>query len=117
MRVHACPLVCSVLLALSAGVVAAQRAFPLEGLWEGALAAEPPRGSREPGRRTPPPPSPVYFAISTAKNGTYSGTWLNSGAGAKGHGDIDEVAIDGDAVRIGVPSSRGVWPLDALRAE
>jgi hypothetical protein len=28
---------------------------------------------------------------------------------AKGPTDLGEVAIDGDVVRIGVPSSRGVW--------
>jgi hypothetical protein len=50
----------------------------------------------------------VFFLISAANDGTYVGKWLNS-SGRKGPADIGEVAIDGDAVRIGVPSSRGVW--------
>jgi hypothetical protein len=50
----------------------------------------------------------VFFLISPASGGTYVGTWwLNRGA--ERPADIGEVAIDGDAVRIGVPSSRGVW--------
>src|SRR5262245_47045526 len=107
MRFHTL-LVCSALTLLSARVVVAQSALPLEGRWEGTLPAEPARGSRELGRRTPPP-SPVFFLISTTSDGTYAGQWLNSGAGAKGLADIGEVAIDGEAVRIGVPTSRGVW--------
>jgi hypothetical protein len=107
MRFYTSVVVCSVLTVLSVGVVAAQSALSLEGKWEGTLAAAPARGSRELGRRAQPP-SPVFFLISPASDGTYLGKfWLNSGA--KGPADIGEVAIDGDAVRIGVPSTHGVW--------
>jgi hypothetical protein len=107
MRFHAPLLVCCALTVLSADVGAAQSALRLEGTWEGALAAERTSGSRELGRRTPPP-TPVIVIISPASDGTYSGKWwVNSGA--KGPADIGEVGIDGDAVRIGVPDSRGVW--------
>ena len=107
MRFHTF-LVWSALTLVSARVVVAQSALPLEGRWEGTLPADPVRGSRELGSRTPPP-SPVFFVISTTSDGTYAGKWLNSGAGTKGFGDIGEVAIDGDAVRIDVPTSGGVW--------
>lgn len=107
MRFHTSLLVCSALIALSASVVAAQRALPLEGNWEGTLPADTPRGSRELGRRAPPP-SRVFFLISAKSDGTYGGTWwLNSGA--RRPSDIGEVALDGDAVRIGVPSTHGSW--------
>jgi len=107
MRFYTSLLVCSVLTVLSVSVVAAQSALSLEGKWEGTLTADPVRGSRELGRRARPP-SPVFFLISPASDGTYVGKWLDSGV-ARGPADIGEVAIDGDAVRIGVPSSRGVW--------
>lgn len=107
MRFQPCWLVCSLLGVLSATVVAAQSTVSLEGRWEGTLPAEPQRGSRELGRRDPPP-RPVYFVISTASDGRYEGIfWLNSGATRPA--DIGDVALDGDAVRIGVPDSRGVW--------
>lgn len=106
MRFYTSLLVRSVLTVFSVSV-AAQSAPSLEGRWEGTLAAEPARGSRELGRRAQPP-SPVFFLISPASGGTYVGTWwLNRGA--ERPADIGEVAIDGDAVRIGVPDSRGVW--------
>ncbi len=107
MRFHTTVLVCFALTVLAARFAAGQSALPLEGKWEGALAADPPRGSRELGRRAPPP-SPVFFLISAKSDGTYAGTWwLNSGATRPA--DIGEVALDGDAVRIGVPKSHGVW--------
>ena len=107
MRFHTSLLVCFALTVLSASVVAAERSLPLEGMWEGALPADVPRGSRKLGRRAPPP-SPVFFVISAKSDGTYAGIWwLNSGA--RRPADIGDVTLDGDAVRIGVPSSHGVW--------
>ena len=106
MRLYTSLLVCSVLTALSVGV-AAQSELSLEGKWEGTLVADPAKGSRELGRRTRPPLLPVFFVISAANDGTYSGKWLT--IGAKSPVDIGEVAINGEIVRIGVPRSRGVW--------
>ena len=48
---------------------------------------------------------PVCFA--TAGDGRYAGEWLITST--KRIADIGELAIVGDAVRIGVPRSRGVW--------
>ncbi len=107
MRLHPAWLVCSALGVLAASAVAAQSTRSLEGRWEGTLPVDAPRGSRELGRRDPPP-SPVYFVISTASDGKYAGLfWLNRGASRPA--DIGDVALEGDAVRIGVPDSRGVW--------
>jgi uncharacterized protein len=99
-------LVCVAVTVLAVTVIAAQSALPLEGRWEGTLAAPPARGSRELGREAPP--LRVFLLISPASDGAYSGKWLLN-SGAKGPVDIGEVAIDGDAVLIEVPSSRGVW--------
>jgi hypothetical protein len=84
---------------------AAQSALPLDGKWEGTLAVDRAKGSRQLGRQAPP--RQVVFLISTTSDGTYSGKSLITGA--KGLADIGDVAIDGNTVRIGVPRSRGVW--------
>jgi hypothetical protein len=103
MRLHTVSLVCFVHIALSVGVVAEQTALPLDGKWEGALAEKRATGSRELGQS---PQTPVAVAISTASDGRYVGKWWS--ASAKRIANIGEVTIDGDAIRIDVPS-HGVW--------
>ena len=108
MRVHTFSLICCALSAFLVGVVAAQSAFPLDGKWEGTLAEKGTTRSR--GARQSSPQSPVVVRIATASDGTYGGEWLiaSSGKLIPDIVDIGEVTIDGDAIRIGVPS-HGVW--------
>ena len=107
MRFYTSLLVCSVLTVLSVGVVAAQSALPLDGKWEGTLPEKRATGSRE---LRQSPQSPVVVGISTDADGRYVGKWLiPSAKRIPDIADIGEVTIDGDAVRIGVPSSQGVW--------
>ena len=106
MRFHNFSLVCSALIVLSVSVVAAQSARPLDGKWEGTIAEKPATGSREVRQS---PQSPVVVAISTASDGRYGGKWLITSTKRIGEiADIGEVTIDGDAIRIDVPS-HGVW--------
>ena len=104
MRFHMFSLVCSALIVFSVGQVTAQNALALDGRWEGTLPDKPTKGSRE---LRQPRQLPVVVRISTASDGRYAGEWLI--ASARRIADIGEIAIDGDAVRIGVPSSSGVW--------
>ena len=108
MRMHAFLLTCSVLVVLLAGVVAAQSAVPLDGKWEGTLAEKGTTRSR--GARQSSPQSPVVVRIATASDGTYDGEMLliTAGKPIPDVVDIGEVTIDGDAIRIDVPS-HGVW--------
>ena len=99
---HTLSLVCSALVLLLASVVAAQSALPLDGTWEGTIVEKPARGSRGVTQSTQ---SRVAVGISTASDGRHVGKWLIANRIA----DIGEVAIDGDAVRIAVPKSGGVW--------
>ena len=106
MRVHAFSLLCSALIVFSVGVVAAQSAVPLDGKWEGTLPGKRATGSRE---LRQSPQAPVVVGISTASDGRYVGKWLiPSASRIPDIADIGEVTIDGDAIRIDVPS-HGVW--------
>jgi hypothetical protein len=106
MRFHAVSLVCSALIVLSASVAAAQGGLPLDGKWEGTLAEK--RTTRSRGVQQSPR-SPVVVRIATASDGSYGGEWLiASGKLIPDLVDIGEVTIDGDAIRIGVPS-HGIW--------
>jgi hypothetical protein len=106
MRRHTSLLVCFALIVLSVSVVAAQSARPLDGKWEGTIAQQGATGSR--GVRQSAQ-SLMAFAILTASDGTYGGKWLDTSAKRIGEiADIGEVTIDGDAIRIDVPS-HGVW--------
>jgi len=108
MRIHAFSLVCSTLIVLFAGVLAAQSAVPLDGKWEGTLAEKSTTRSR--GARQSSPQSPVVVRIATASDGTYGGEWLiaSSGKLIPDIADIGEVTIESEVIRIGVPS-HGVW--------
>lgn len=106
MRFHTFSLICSALAVLSVSVVAAQSATPLDGKWEGTLPEKRATGSRQLGQSRQ---SPVVAAISTGSDGRYVGKWLiTSAKRIPDIADIGEVTIDGDAIRIGVPS-HGVW--------
>jgi hypothetical protein len=105
MRFHSFSIVCSALIVLSASVVTAQSALPLDGKWEGTLAEKRTTGSREVRQS---PQSLVVIAISAASDGRYGGKWLIASSGKPRIADIGEVTIDGDAISIGVPS-HGVW--------
>jgi len=106
MRLYTSLLVCVALIVLSVSVVAAQSTRPLDGKWEGTIAQGQATGSREVRQS---PQSLVAVAISTASDGTYGGKWLDTSAKRIGEiADIGEITIDGDAIRIDVPS-HGVW--------
>jgi hypothetical protein len=106
MRRRAFSLACFALIVLSVSVAAAQSALPLDGKWEGTLPEKRATGSR--GVRQPSQ-SPVVVILSTASDGRYGGKWLITSAKRIGDiVDIGEVTIDGEAIRIGVPS-HGVW--------
>lgn len=106
MRFHTCSLVCSALIVFSVSVVAAQSALPLDGKWEGTLPEKRATGSRE---LRQAPQSPVVVGISTDADGRYVGKWLiPSTKRIPDIADIGEVTIDGDVIRISVPS-HGVW--------
>ena len=108
MRTYTSSLVCSALIVLSVSVVAAQSAFRLDGKWQGTIADKS-GGSRQ--LQSGSPQSPITVVISTASDGKYVGKWW-SPAGSKPSKslfDIGGIAIDGDAVRIELPSSHGVW--------
>jgi len=105
MRFRTLSLVCTALIVLSASVVAAQSALPLDGTWKGALAEK--RTTRSRGVQ-PPPQSLVVVQISTASDGRFGGGWTIAGASKRLVLRLDEITIDGDAIRIDVPPE-GVW--------
>ena len=106
MRSYTPSLVCSALIAVSVSVVAAQSALPLDGKWEGTLPEQRVTRSRE---LRQSPQSPIVVAISTDAGGRYVGKWLiPSAKRIPDIADIGDVTIDGDAIRISVPS-HGVW--------
>jgi hypothetical protein len=104
MRLRTVSFICPALLVLSFGFAAAQSALPLDGIWQGTVVEKRARGSREVRQSRG---LPVVVRITASDDGRYVGQWLNGSA--RRIADIGEVAIDGDAVRIGVPSSHGVW--------
>ncbi len=98
----------SVLAMLSAHVVVdAQNAPALAGRWEGTLIPKAQRGSRDLSQRANPPRLPTVVIIDTASDGTHSGTWASTSQ--NGITRIGEIAIEGDTIRIEVPSWRGSW--------
>ena len=108
MRIHTSSLLCAALIVFLVGVAAAQSALQLDGKWEGTLAEKGTMRSR--GVQQSPRQSPVVVRISTASDGTYDGEMLliTAGKPIPDVVDIGEVTIDGDAIRIDVPS-HGVW--------
>ena len=106
MRIHTSLFLCAALIVFLVGVAAAQSALQLDGKWEGILPQERATGSRE---LRQSPQSPVVVGISTDRDGRYVGKWLiPSAKRIPDISDIGEVTIDGDAIRIDVPS-HGVW--------
>lgn len=106
MRPRSFSLLCFALAIFLVSAVDAQTARRLEGTWQGALPDKPSRGSREL-QRGGPAQLPIIVAIQAASDGTYTGKWLSNPP--KGLGDIENVAVDGDTVRFGVPSQDGVF--------
>jgi hypothetical protein len=106
MRRHSSLLVCFAVIVVSVSDVAAQSMRPLDGKWEGTIAQKRATGSRTARQSAQ---TLVAFAISAAGDGTYGGKWLDTSVKRTGEtADIGKVTIDGDAVRIDVPS-HGVW--------
>jgi hypothetical protein len=98
----------SALAALLAGVVVdAQNVPNLAGRWEGTLVPKVQRRSRDLSQRATPPRLPTVVIITTAGDGTHSGTWASTSQ--NGITDIDSIAIDGDTIRIAVTNWRGSW--------
>jgi hypothetical protein len=62
-------------------------------------------GSHDLARRAEAPKVPTALTITTASDGTHSGTW----ASPRGSTPIGEIAIEGDTIRISVPAVMGSW--------
>lgn len=87
--------------------VDAQNAPALAGRWEGTLIPKAARGSRDLSTRAIPPKLPTVVIITTAADGTHSGTWASTSQ--NGITPIGKVEIDGETIRISVPMWRGAW--------
>ena len=107
MRLRSLSSVLPALAMLLATVVDAQNAPALAGRWGGTLIPRTASGSHDLFQRTNRPKLPTVVIITTASDGTYSGTWASTSQ--KGITPIGKIAIDGDTIRISVPNWRGSW--------
>jgi hypothetical protein len=88
-------------------LVDAQTAAVLAGRWEGTLIPRTQRGSRDLSQRANRPKLPTVVIITTASDGTHSGTWASTSQ--NGITPISDIAVDGDTIRINVANWRGRW--------
>ena len=84
-----------------------QNAPALAGRWEGTLIPRVQSGSRDLSSRANRPRLPTVVIITTASDGTHSGTWASTSQ--NGITEISEITIDGDAIHISVRNWRGSW--------
>ncbi|HJR69754.1 MAG TPA: hypothetical protein VKA43_06920 [Gammaproteobacteria bacterium] len=92
---------------LATAVVEAQNAPALAGRWEGVLIPKTSRGSRDLTRRAEPIRLPTVVVITTAGDGTYSGTWASTSQ--NGITPIGKVTIEDETINIRVPAWAGTW--------
>jgi hypothetical protein len=88
-------------------LVDAQNAPALAGRWEGTLIPRIQNASRDLSQRANRPKLPTVVTITTASDGTHSGTWASTSQNAITR--ISKIAIDGDIVRISVTNWGGSW--------
>jgi hypothetical protein len=87
--------------------VDAQTGPALAGRWEGTLIPRAQGGSRSLAERANRPRLPTVVIITSASDGTYSGTWASTSQ--NGITEISKITIDGDTIRIGVQNWGGSW--------
>ena len=97
----------AVALLLATAAVDAQNAPALAGRWQGTLIPRVQGGSRDLSSRANRPRLPTVVIITTASDGTHSGTWASTSQ--NGITEISKITIDGDAIHIGVQNWRGSW--------
>jgi hypothetical protein len=96
------------LVLLSASIVVdAQNAPALAGRWEGTLIPRVQSGSRDLSARANRPRLPTVVIITTAGDGTHSGTWAS--ISQNGITEISKITIDGDTIVISVSNWAGSW--------
>ena len=74
---------------------------------EGTLIPSVQTASHDLPQRAHRPKLPTVVIITTASNGTHSGTWASTGQNAITQ--ISKIAIDGDVIRISVTNWGGSW--------
>jgi hypothetical protein len=92
---------------LASVLVDAQNAPALAGRWEGTLIPRIQNASRDLSQRANRPKLPTVVIITTASDGTHSGTWASTSQNAITQ--ISKIAIDGDTIRISVTNWGGSW--------
>jgi hypothetical protein len=92
---------------LASVLVDAQNAPALAGRWEGTLIPRIQNASRDLSQRANRPKLPTVVIITTASDGTHSGTWASTSQ----HGitQISEIAIHGDTIHMRVTNWGGYW--------
>jgi|SRR4029079_16895134 hypothetical protein len=92
---------------LASVLVDAQNAPALAGRWEGTLIPRIQNASRDLSQRANRPKLPTVVIITTASDGTHSGTWASTSQ----HGitQISEIAIHGDTIHMSVTNWGGYW--------
>ena len=101
------PFLPALALLLAAVAVDAQNAPALAGRWEGTLVPRVQGGSRDLAARANRPRLPTEVIITTAGDGTHSGTWAS--ISQNGITEISKITVDGDDVRISVANWGGDW--------
>ena len=100
-------LLAGLVILVPASSVDAQGAPGLAGRWEGTLVPRLQRGSRDLSQRANRPTLPTVVIITTAGDGTYSGTWASTSQ--NGLTKISEIVVDGDTILIRVTNWGGRW--------
>ena len=85
----------------------AQNAPALAGRWQGTLIPRAQGGSRDLAARNNRPRLPTEVIITTAGDGTHSGTWAS--LSENGITEISKITVEGDIVRISVANWGGDW--------
>ena len=107
MRVSRFSLLPALAMLLASVLVDAQNAPALAGRWEGTLIPSIQTGSHDLSQRANRPKLPTVVIITTASDGTHSGTWASTSQ----HGitQISEIAIHGDTIHMSVTNWGGYW--------
>ena len=88
-------------------LVNAQNAPALAGRWEGTLIPSVQTASHDLSQRAHRPKLPTVVIITTASDGTHSGTWASTSQNAITQ--ISKIATDGDIIRMRVSNWGGSW--------
>ncbi len=97
----------AVALLLATVTIDAQNAPALAGRWQGTLIPRVQGGSRDLSARANRPRLPTEVIITTAGDGTHSGTWAS--LSQNGITEVSKITIDGDTIHISVANWGGDW--------